>query len=78
MLVCSYDLNNQCNHLSTLPQVLTESAADVDVEVSAVVNIVHQIAIVQSDQRVQVMLLPIRVKHIARYLQTEEVASLMT
>lgn len=51
------------------PLRLTEAAADVDVEVDGVVSVVHQVTVSGLDQRVQVVLLPIGVKHVAGHLQ---------
>lgn len=48
---------------------LTETAADVDVEVDAVVAIVHQVTVIQLDQGVEVVLLPVGVEHVAGHLQ---------
>lgn len=53
-------------------RAITKAAADVDVEVDAVITVIHQIAIVHFDERIQVMLLPVRVKHIAGHLGAEE------
>ncbi len=57
--------------LSALPQILTETSADVDVEVDAVVAVVHQIAIAHFDQRAEVVLLTVRVEHITGHLHRE-------
>ena len=61
---CSYVLK-----VSPERRVLTEAAADVDVEVDRVVAVFHQVAGGQVDQRCQVVLPAIAVKHIAWYLQ---------
>ncbi len=53
-------------------QVLTEASADVDVEVDAVVTVVHQVAIAHFDQRAEVVLHAVRVKHKAGHLDTEQ------
>lgn len=58
-----------------LPQELTEASADVDVEVDAVVTVVHQITVAHFDQRAEVVLLTVRVKRITGHLDTEERAS---
>lgn len=57
-------------------QALTEVSADVDVEVDGVVPVVHQVAIADFDQRAEVMLLPVRIKHVAGHLDTEEAVGL--
>ena len=44
---------------------LTQAPADVNVEVPLVVRVVHQVAVRQLDQGVQVVLLTVRVKRIA-------------
>ena len=49
--------------------VLTEAAADVDVEFPQVVAVVHQIAGGQADQRRQVVLPAVAVEHVAGHLQ---------
>lgn len=49
---------------------LTEAPADVDVEVNAVVAVIHQEALAHSDQRAEVVLLPVCVKHVTRHLHT--------
>lgn len=53
-------------------QALTEVSADVDVEVDGVVPVVHQVATARFDQRAEVMLLPVRIEHVAGHLDTEE------
>lgn len=55
--------------------ILTEASADVDVEVDTVVTIVHQIAVAHFDQRVEVVLLAVRVEHVTGHLEREEAAS---
>lgn len=66
-----------CGPPPPLPQVLTETAADVDVEVDAVVAVVHQVAIVHFDQRAEVVLLTVGVERVAGHLHTEEAAGFM-
>lgn len=61
--------------LSILGQALTETPADVDVEVDAVVAVVYQIPVAAFDQRAEVVLLTVRVEHVAGHLKTEEGAS---
>lgn len=48
---------------------LTEAPADVDVEVDAVVAVVHQEAVAHLDQRAEVVLLPVCVEHVTRHLR---------
>lgn len=49
---------------------LTEAPADVDVEVNAVVTVVHQEAVAHFDQRAEVVLLAVRVQHVTWHLDT--------
>lgn len=52
----------------TLPHtllLLTETAADVDVKVHAVVAVVHQVSVLQFDQRTQVVFFTVRVEGVA-------------
>lgn len=49
---------------------LTEAPADVDVEVNAVVTVVHQEAVAHFDQWAEVVLLAVRVKHVTWHLDT--------
>lgn len=59
-------LNQSIRHCSGL----TEAPADVDVEVDAVIAVVHQEAVAHLDQWAEVMLLPICVEHVTRHLHT--------
>lgn len=61
--------------LHSLRQALTQTPADVDVEVDAVVAVVHQVPVSAFDQRAEVVLLPVRVEHVTWHLETEERAS---
>lgn len=61
-------------HLSMhvlIRKTLTEVSADVDVEVDGVVAIVHQVAAAHFDQRVEVVLLAVRIEHEAGNLDTD-------
>lgn len=49
---------------------LTEAPADVDVEVNAVVTVVHQEAVAHFDQWAEVVLLAVRVEHVTWHLDT--------
>lgn len=49
---------------------LTEVPADVDVKVDVVVAVVHLDAAAHLDQRAEVVLLPVRVEHVTRHLDT--------
>lgn len=49
---------------------LTEAPADVDVEVNAVVTVVHQETVAYFDQRAEVVLLAVHVEHVTRHLDT--------
>lgn len=53
-------------------KILTQVSADVDVEVDGVVAVVHQVAAAHFDQRVEVVLLAVRVKHVAGNLDGEQ------
>lgn len=52
-------------------KTLTEVSADVDVEVDGVVAVVHQVAAAHFDQRVEVVLLAVRIEHEAGNLDTD-------
>lgn len=52
-------------------KTLTQVSADVDVEVDGVVTVVHQVAAAHFDQRVEVVLLAVRVEHEAGNLDTD-------
>lgn len=54
---------------------LTEVPADVDVKVAVVVAVVHLEAVAHFDQRAEVVLLPVRVEHVTRHLDTAFVLS---
>lgn len=49
---------------------LTEVPADVDVKVAVVVAVVHLEAVAHFDQWAEVVLLPVRVEHVTRHLDT--------
>lgn len=56
---------------------LTEAPADVDVEVNAVITVVHQEAVAHFDQRAEVVLLAVRVQHVTWHLDTAFVPLLL-